>query len=272
MTDTRSPASRTGSIVVTGAAKRIGRAIALDLVANGWPVVVHCHQSFDAASELVDTIRSDGGRAALVQADLANEDETARLIERAAGALGPVVGLINNASVFEHDTPMTATRETWDRHMEINLRAPFILIQAFVRQLPNKTEGNVINIIDQRVWNPTPEFTSYTLSKAGLWSLTKTLAQGLAPNVRVNAIGPGPTLRNVHQTESAFENEWSSVLLGRKVEIGEICDAVRFILGAHSMTGQMLALDSGQHLRWSVMTPDPGTPPEDSTSGSGSSL
>lgn len=262
---------RHGAVLVTGAAKRIGHAIALDLVANGWPVIVHCHRSRREAEDLVDAIRSGGGKAAVVQADLSDETETAALVERATAAMGPVAALINNASVFEHDTPMTATRESWDRHMEINLRAPFTLIQEFVRALPDGIEGNVINIIDQRVWNPTPEFTSYTLSKAGLWALTKTLAQGLAPSVRVNAIGPGPTLRNVHQTETAFENEWSSVLLGRKVEISEICDAVRFILGARSMTGQMLALDSGQHLRWSVMTPEPGMQPDDTSTGNGSS-
>ena len=263
--------SRPGAILVTGAAKRIGREIALDLVAHGWPVAIHCRESVREADELVEAIRRDGGQASVVQADLADETETSTLVERAVAALGPLAGLINNASVFEHDTPSTATRETWDRHMEVNLRAPFTLIQGFVRQLPEGIEGNVINIIDQRVWNPTPEFTSYTLSKAGLWSLTKTLAQGLAPNVRVNAIGPGPTLRNIHQTEKAFESEWSSVLLGRKVEIGEICDAVRFILGARSMTGQMLALDSGQHLRWSVMTPGTGASPDDSSTGNGSS-
>lgn len=249
-----------GAVVVTGAARRIGREIARDLVAHGWPVVIHCHRSVRQAQELASEIEDGGGRAAVIEADLADEAQTANFFDRASAAIGPIVCLINNASVFEYDTPMSATRETWDLHMEVNLRAPFTLIQSFVRQLPDEREGNVINIIDQRVWNPTPQFTSYTLSKAGLWALTKTLAQGLAPNVRVNAIGPGPTIRNIHQSAEAFEEEWSSVLLGRKVEIGEICDAVRFIIGARSMTGQMIALDSGQHLRWSVMTPESGGP------------
>lgn len=257
-----------GAALVTGAARRIGRAIALDLSAHGWPVAIHCHASSEAAEQLRNDIEAAGGTAAVVQADLSREDEAAGLVGKAEEAVGPLGCLINNASVFEYDTPLTATRETWDRHMEVNLRAPFVLIQRFVEQLPAGAEGNVINIIDQRVWNPTPQFTSYTLSKAGLWALTKTLAQGLAPRVRVNAIGPGPTLRNEHQTEAAFEKEWSSVLLGRKVETAEICDAVRFILHARSMTGQMLALDSGQHLRWSVMTSEPGTP-EDGGPGNG---
>jgi len=250
----------TGAALVTGAAKRIGRGIALDLVKNGWAVAIHCNRSLDEAKALAVEIKDAGGKATVVNADLADESQTATVVERAAADLGPITCLINNASVFEYDTPLDATRSSWDRHMEINLRAPFTLTQAFVGQLPPETEGNVINIIDQRVWNPTPEFTSYTLSKAGLWTLTKTLAQGLAPQVRVNAVGPGPTERNIHQTAEAFEDEWSSVLLGRKVEIDEICGAVRFILGTRSMTGQMLALDSGQHLRWSVMTPEPATP------------
>jgi len=246
--------------LVTGAAQRIGRDIALDLAADGWAVAIHCHSSRREADDLCDRISSTGGRAAVVQADLADEAAAGSLVGKAVEAFGPLTCLVNNASVFEYDTPVTATRESWDRHMEVNLRAPFVLIQRFVEQLPADAEGNVINIIDQRVWNPTPQFTSYTLSKAGLWALTKTLAQGLAPRVRVNAIGPGPTLRNDHQTEAEFEDEWSSVLLGRKVETAEISDAVRFILHARSMTGQMIALDSGQHLRWSVMTSEPGTP------------
>lgn len=245
-----------GTALVTGAAKRIGRGIALDLTRQGWALAVHYNQSETEAHALVAEIKAAGGKATMVAADLADEAQTMTLVDRAASEIGSITCLVNNASVFEYDTPLSASRQSWDRHMEINLRAPFTLTQTFVEQLPPETEGNVINIIDQRVWNPTPEFTSYTLSKAGLWTLTKTLAQGLAPRVRVNAIGPGPTERNMHQTDEAFEDEWSSVLLGRKVEIEEICDAVRFILGARSMTGQMIALDSGQHLRWSVMTPE----------------
>lgn len=239
------------TVLITGAARRIGRAIALDLARHGWSIVVHCNTSRDAAEEVAAEVRELGGEAAVVRADLADESDVAGLVDASASALGPLACLINNASVFENDTARTATREGWDRHMGINLRAPFVLTQAFVAQLPADTEGNVINMIDQRVWNLKPQFMSYTLSKAGLWALTQILAQELAPQVRVNAIGPGPTLRNIHQSEESFAREWSSVLLKRKVELGEICDAVRFILDAHSMTGQMIALDSGQHFGWS---------------------
>jgi len=263
--------AKNGAVLVTGAARRIGREIALDLSAHGWAVAIHCHAPLDDAESLCREIETSGGTATVVQADLSREDEADTLVAKASAAVGPLRCLINNASVFEYDTPLTATRKSWDRHMEVNLRAPFVLIQRFVEQLPEAAEGNVINIIDQRVWNPTPQFTSYTLSKAGLWALTKTLAQGLAPRVRVNAIGPGPTLRNEHQSDAAFEREWSSVLLGRKVDTAEICDAVRFILHARSMTGQMIALDSGQHLRWSVMTSEPGAPDDESSAdGAGS--
>ncbi len=255
------------AVLVTGAARRIGRDIASDLARHGWAVAIHCHTSTDAAHELQHQIEAGGGRATVVEADLGTESQAEHLVERAAAAIGPLTCLVNNASVFEYDTPLSASRETWDLHMEVNLRAPFVLIQRFVAQLPREAEGNVINIIDQRVWNPTPQFTSYTLSKAGLWALTKTLAQGFAPQVRVNAIGPGPTLKNTHQTDIEFEEEWSSVLLGRKVETAEICDAVRFILDARSMTGQMIALDSGQHLRWSVMTSEPGSPEKPDADG-----
>lgn len=236
--------------MITGAARRIGRAIAVDLAANGWKVGIHYNTSKDEAEAQCAEINEHGGHAAIVQADLEQGDHVDSLLFKTGECLGPVTCLINNASVFEHDTPTTATPESWNRHMQINLHAPFVLTQRFVEQLPETTNGNVINIIDQRVWNLTPQFTSYTLSKSGLWALTRTLAQGLAPQVRVNAIGPGPTLKNTVQDQQSFEQEWSSVLLRRKVDVGEICDAVRFILDANSMTGQMIALDSGQHLGW----------------------
>jgi len=236
--------------LITGAARRIGRVIALELAANGWAVVVHYNSSRDAAEETVADIRRLGGTAAALDADLACEDEAAGLIARASQALGPLACLVNNASVFLHDTPQTATRQSWDAHMEVNLRAPFVLTQAFARQLPDGIGGNAINIIDQRVWNPTPNFTSYTLSKAGLWTLTRTLALALAPRIRVNAIGPGPTLPNVRQTDVEFNLQWASMPLRRRVGTAEIAGAVRFILDAPAMTGQMIGLDGGQHLCW----------------------
>ncbi len=236
--------------LITGAARRIGKSIALDLAAHGWQVGIHFNASEQEASAVCHEIVAAGGQACIAKADLANDTEVDQLLTTVGTQLGPVTCLVNNASVFEHDTPTTATRDSWDRHMRINLQAPFVLTQQFVSQLPDNIEGNVINVIDQRVWNLTPQFTSYTLSKSGLWALTRVLAQGLAPSVRVNAIGPGPTLKNTFQSEGGFEQEWSSVLLKRKVDLKEICRAVRFILDAQSMTGQMIALDSGQHLGW----------------------
>ncbi len=238
------------SALVTGAARRIGRAIALALAENGWAVAVHYNQSEDAARALAEDITEGGGRAAAVPADLDSESAAAGLVERACGEIGPVTCLVNNASVFEDDSPETATRQSWDLHMQVNLRTPFVLTQAFAAQLPDGTGGNVVNIIDQRVWNLTSRFTSYTLSKAALWTMTQTLALALAPEIRVNAIGPGPTLPSPRQTEDAFDRQWAALPLARRVEPEEIAEAVRFILDVPAMTGQMIALDGGQHLGW----------------------
>lgn len=234
--------------LVTGAAKRIGRAIALALAKRGWNLALHYNSSEKEASKLAADIIAKGGRAAAFKANLANEAEVAALAEQAVKKIGPLTALINNASVFELDTFKTASLESWNLHMQVNLRAPFLLTQAFFTQLPEACDANVINIIDQRVWNLTSQFTSYTLSKAALWTLTQTLALALAPRIRVNAIGPGPTLQSAHQSKEAFRRQWSSLPLGRRVRPEEIGEAVCFILDAPSMTGQMIALDGGQHL------------------------
>jgi len=236
------------TVLITGAARRIGRSIALDLAAHGWAVAVHYNNSEDEAAGVAAEIEAGGGRVATLSADLADEAQVQTLVERAAAEIGPITCLINNASLFEKDTVKTATRDTWDRHMEVNLRAPFVLIQTFARQLPEATSGNVINVIDQRVWNPDADFTTYTLSKVGLWGLTRTMAHALAPDIRVNAIGPGPTLPNVRQTEEEFTRQWEATPLARQVSLEDICHGVRYILGAVSMTGQMIALDAGEHL------------------------
>ena len=234
--------------LVTGAGIRVGRAIALDLARHGWQIAVHYNRSRAPAEEVVDEIRAHGGRAVALRADLSHEKEASRLVARAAEALGPLTCLVNNAARFKTDTVNSATWESWDTHMKVNLRAPFVLIQAFAAQLPDGAAGNVINLIDQRVWNLTPDFTSYTVSKAGLWTLTRTLALALAPRIRVNAVGPGPTLPSRRQTQAQFDAQCVQTPLGRSTTPEEITDAVRFILGAPALTGQMIALDGGQHL------------------------
>lgn len=236
--------------LVTGAAKRIGRTIALDLAKTGWAVAVHYGHSRDEANATVDDIRKAGGKAVALQADLSVESETTSLMAQAIDALGPVGCLVNNASTFEHDDVASADRASWDAHIETNLRAPFVLVQEMARALSDAQDGVVVNMLDQRVWNLTPHFLSYTMSKSGLWTMTRTLALALAPRIRVNAIGPGPVLPNSRQTEDQFRRQYESLPLRRPVDPAEICNAVQFILSATSMTGQMIALDGGQHLAW----------------------
>jgi NAD(P)-dependent dehydrogenase (short-subunit alcohol dehydrogenase family) len=243
--------------LITGAAKRIGRAIAFDMAAHGWSIAVHYNTSPQEAEETRDAIRKTGASAEIVQGDLAGTAALAGLVKRAQAALGPVSCLINNASVFDYDDIATMTPESWEDHIAVNLGAPLFLSQAFAAALPADRNGNIVNLIDQRVRKLTPHFVSYTLSKAGLWTATKTLAQALAPRIRVNAIAPGPTLPNVRQRQEDFAKESGATLLGHGPEPEEIAAAVRFILDAPSLTGQMIALDGGQHLVW--QTPDVGT-------------
>jgi len=242
------------SVLVTGAAQRIGHVIALTLARAGWRVAVHYNSSARAAEETVEVILAAGGFAVPVQADLANDADVSTLVEKASEAIGPLTALVNNASIFEHDQWDTVTRESWDRNFGINLWAPFRLSQAFARHLPDGQKGAIVNLIDQRVWRLNPDFTSYTVSKTGLWTLTQTLAQALAPRIRVNGVGPGPVLQSIHQTAEHFEQEASRILLERSVNPEEVADAVLFLLGSHAITGQMIAVDCGQHLAWA--TPD----------------
>jgi NAD(P)-dependent dehydrogenase (short-subunit alcohol dehydrogenase family) len=236
--------------LVTGGAQRIGQAIALELARHGFDIAIHCHTSTTAAEETRVRIETMGRRAVVLHADLSIEAQAARLVPLATEALGPVGVLVNNASRFDRDEWHDATRATWDAHIEPNLRTPFVLIQAFARALPPPAEGVVINMIDQRVWSLTPHFVSYTISKAGLWALTQTMALALAPRVRVNAIGPGPALPSSRQTDALFARQSASVPLGHGTDPEEIGRAVISILNLPAMTGQMIALDGGQHLQW----------------------
>ncbi len=240
-----------GGALVTGGAQRLGRAIALALGQAGFAVAVHYNASADAAAATVADIRAAGGQAEAVAADLAQEAETADLVAQATAAVGPLGVLVNNASVFERDEWDTADRTSWDRHMEPNLRAPFVLSQAFARALPPAAEGVVINMLDERVLALTPHFVSYTVSKAGLWALTQSLALALAPRIRVNAIGPGPALPSPRQTAEQFARQCAATPLRRGTGPEEVARATLAILALPSMTGQMIALDGGQHLQWS---------------------
>ena len=197
-------------------------------------------------------IKETGGRAVALAADLSDEADTSALLDRAAEALGPIGCLVNNASLFEYDDASSATRKSWDAHMSVNLRAPFILSQNFALGLPTGAAGAIVNILDQRVWNLTPYFMSYTVSKVGLWALTQTLALALAPAIRVSAIGPGPVLPSARQSEVQFRAQCENTPLGHGASPHELSDAVSFILAAPAMTGQMMALDGGQHLGWSM--------------------
>jgi NAD(P)-dependent dehydrogenase (short-subunit alcohol dehydrogenase family) len=236
--------------LVTGGAQRLGRAIVLELARAGFDVAIHFNTSRDEAEATRTKVHALGRRAVLLQADLTDEARTERLIHEATEKLGPVGVLVNNASRFDRDEWHDTTRTSWDAHLEANLRTPFVLIQSFARALPAAAEGVVVNMIDQRVWSLTPHFVSYTVSKAGLWALTQTMALALAPRIRVNAIGPGPALPSPRQTEALFAKQSASVPLGHGTSPEEVARTVIMILSLPAMTGQMIALDGGQHLQW----------------------
>jgi NAD(P)-dependent dehydrogenase (short-subunit alcohol dehydrogenase family) len=246
-----------GVALVTGAAHRIGRHIAFDLARNGWSVALHYNSSKEKAEAEAAIIEREEGRAIAIGADLNNETDVRRLVPEVAKQLGPVTCLVNNASIFTPDSVHNLDSEgieTYADHLDINLKAPILLTRALVEQRPSNIEGNVINILDQKVWRLTPYYFSYTLSKSALWAATRTLAQALAPDTRVNAIGPGPVLPNVRQTQDEFEDQCAKLPLQRCADPDEIARAIRFIIDTPSMTGQMIALDGGRHLAWN--TPD----------------
>lgn len=249
--------------LVTGAARRIGREMALFLARRGYDVAVHYDRSAADADQTVADITALGRHAVALQVDLLDEDALADLIPRAIAALGgPLTVLINNASIFEYDNITTATRKSWDRAIGSNLRAPFVLTQAFAAQCPPAlmvdgepvAQGLILNMIDQRVLKPTPEFMTYSLAKMGLYALTRTSAQGLAPHIRVNGIGPGPTVQGARQSDSHFARQRAATVLGRGASPADVCAAVGFFIDSPAVTGQMIAVDGGQHLAWA--TPD----------------
>jgi NAD(P)-dependent dehydrogenase (short-subunit alcohol dehydrogenase family) len=236
------------SALVTGAAHRLGRTIALNLAQSGWPVGVHYHASEAEAFDLVAEIESLGGRAVALRADLGRFGDLAPLVEACCRELGPPACLINNAACFEWDSAETCDESGWEMHLDVNLRAPVFLTQAFARMLPEGATGSVINLVDQKVWNLNPDYFSYTIAKSALWTATQTLAQALAPRIRVNAVAPGPVLPHSGQTDAEFDAECRATLLKRVVSTDDVTAAVRFLLETPSITGQMIALDGGRHL------------------------
>jgi len=236
--------------------------MALYLAGRGFDVAVHYASSEEDATTLVTAIEAMGQHAVALQADLLDEAATQGLIGRASDGLGGALScLVNNASIFEYDTLQTATRESWDRHIGSNLRAPFVLTQDFADQAPKAmldengeptSQALVVNMLDQRVRKLTPEFMTYTIAKMGLWAFTQTAAQALAPDIRVNAIGPGPTLRGIRQSEEHFANQRKNVPLGRGANPEDITAALGYFLDAPAVTGQLLCVDGGQNLAWNT--------------------
>jgi NAD(P)-dependent dehydrogenase (short-subunit alcohol dehydrogenase family) len=240
--------------LITGGARRIGRAIASDLSAAGFAVAIHYHGSDKEARELVKILKDEGGKVAIVRADLTQTGTAGRILEEAAEALGPIGILVNNASIFADDEATDFGWDDWDRHFAIHLKTPVELSRLFAKALPEGEDGLIVNMIDQRVWKLSPRFFTYTLSKSALWTATRTMAQALAPRVRVNAIGPGPALQGERQTRADFDAQVDGLLLGRGPALPEFGATIRYLWDTPSITGQMIALDGGQHLGW--QTPD----------------
>lgn len=244
--------------LVTGGARRLGRAMVLELARHGHDVAIHCHGSEPEAEEVAAKARALGVRAQVFVADLLDFDQTAGLLPEVVAAMGQLSVLVNNASLFDPDTIHDASRASWDRHVDSNLRAPFFLSQAFAAQaLPADRSGaeplaraQIVNMLDQRVLKPTPDFMTYALAKAGLWWLTRTMAQALAPDIRVNAIGPGPTLQGSRQSPEDFRQQRAATPLQRGADETDVCAALTYLLAARSVTGQMICTDGGQHLNW----------------------
>ena len=240
------------NLLITGGSTRIGREIAVHFSKKGWNIAIHYFRSFAEAKKLKRVIEKNKVKAILIKADLRNAHHVDKIIFQAKKKLGPINCLINNAALFENDDILNFTIKKWNEHLNINLLAPAILIKDFAKQVPKKTKSNIINIIDQRVFKLTPFFMSYTLSKSSLYTFTKTMAMRLGPNIKVNGIAPGPTIKSKRQTVTHFNNQAKSTLLKKSVGLNDICGTVELLIYNNSITGQVIAVDSGQNLTWNI--------------------
>jgi NAD(P)-dependent dehydrogenase (short-subunit alcohol dehydrogenase family) len=240
-------------IIITGGATRIGAAIAKKLSGPNKEILIHFNKSKTKAEILKKQLEKNNTKIYLVKGDLSKEKDINKILKFAKSKLNYFDCLINNASLFENDKLDNFTKNSWDKHINTNLKAPALLSKGFSKNI-KKGNNNIINIIDQRVFKLTPFFFSYTLSKTGLYTLTKTSAMSLSPNVRVNGIAPGPTIKNIRQSEKHFKKQYLATPLKRQVDVNEICNAVDFFIKNRSITGQVLAIDSGQNMNW--QTPD----------------
>jgi len=236
------------NLLITGAATRVGKAIALHFAERGWNIGLHYFRSSSKAKKLKKIIEQNSIKVALIKADLKNSKQTEKIIPLIKKKLGTIDCLVNNAALFEKDDITNFTTKSWNNHLNINLLAPTILTKQFVKQASKKTVSNIINIIDQRIFNLTPFFMSYTISKSGLQTLTKTMAMRLGPNIKVNAIAPGPTIKSKRQTDRHFRDQVKSTLLKKSVREEDICDTIEFLINNNSVTGQIIAVDGGQNL------------------------
>ena len=238
------------NLLITGAATRVGKAIALHFAERGWNIGLHYFRSSSKAKKLKKIIEENNVKVALIKADLKNSKQTEKIIPLVRKKLGIIDCLVNNAALFERDDIANFSIKSWNDHLNINLLAPAILTKQFAKQASKKSVSNIVNIIDQRIFKLTPFFMSYTISKSGLQTLTKTMAMRLGPNIKVNAIAPGPTIKSKRQTDKHFRNQVRSTLLKKSVRLEDICNTVEFLINNNSITGQILAVDSGQNLSW----------------------
>ena len=240
------------NLLITGGATRIGKEIAIHFSKKGWNIAIHYFKSSYQAKNLKKIIEKNSVKTTLIKADLKNIKQVEKIVSIAKKKLGTIDCLINNAALFEKDDILNFTNKSWNNHLNINLLAPTILIKQFVKQAPKKIKSNIINIIDQRVFKLTPIFMSYTLSKSALYTLTKTMAMRLGPNIKVNGIAPGPTIKSKRQSTKHFNNQAKFTLLKKPVGTEDICDTVEFLINNNSITGQVIAVDSGQNLNWNA--------------------